>query len=326
MDILKLKQRLAYAALGITACVLVACGGGDGFGGGGIGGGSGTPSAPTLNLTPQSTKTFHFSWTPVSGATRYVLLEDADGGSGYQPVHLGDLPADTSTYDHEVFLPARVNARYVLQACNAARCADSAAVSVSGSLAAAAGYVKASAQEQDGAFGARVAISSDGNTLAVGASGDDSNATGSGSVPDPLNNGAPDSGAVHVFARSGGAWVQQAYIKASNTDAGDLFGDQVALSADGNLLAVGAAGEDGYSNSVANPDPANNAAPQAGAVYVFRRSGVSWSQEAYVKASNGETNDAFGASLALSSDGTTLAVGAPGEPSIRTGVNADQHV
>lgn len=312
------KKYLSRAAVWTAACILSACGGG---GGGSASDGGGGSSA--LSLTPQSVKTFHFSWAAVAGATGYVLLEDPDGQSGYTAV--AHLPASTSTYDHEVFLPARVNARYALQTCNANGCANRASVDVAGNLAGAAGYVKASAQMQNGAFGARVAISGDGKTLAVGASGDGSNATGTTGAPDPLNHNAPNSGAVYVFARSGSTWVQQAYIKASNHDAGDLFGDHVALSANGNVLAVSAVGEDGRSNGVANPDPVDNTAPNAGAAYVFRRSGAAWSQEAYVKASNGEAGDAFGSGLALSGDGATLAVGAPSEESNATGVNGNQN-
>ncbi len=216
MDIFELKKRLACAALGMAACAaLVACGGGGGIGG--VGGG--TPSAPALSLTPQSAKTFHFSWTPVGGATRYVLLEDADGTSGYQPVSSDDLPANASSYDHTVFLPERINARYVLQACNANGCADSVAVGVSGHLEAAVGYVKAAAQKLIGNFGASLAMSSDGTTMAVGAPGDDS------ADLNPLNSGASRSGAVYVFVRSGGAWQQQGYLKASNIGFGDNFGD-----------------------------------------------------------------------------------------------------
>jgi hypothetical protein len=61
-------------------------------------------------------------------------------------------------------------------------------------------------------------------------------------------------------------------------------------------------------------------AANAGAVYVFTRSGTTWSQRAYVKASNTEANDEFGNSVALSSDGSTLAVGAPVEDSVATGI------
>src|SRR5262249_52015095 len=58
----------------------------------------------------------------------------------------------------------------------------------------------------------------------------------------------------------------------------------------------------------------------SGAVYLFSRSGAVWSQQFYVKASNPESGDVFGTSVALSSDGSTLAVGAPGESSDLTGV------
>ena len=315
------KRYLSCATVWTAACLLTACGGHVVDGGGSPSDGGGGSAA--LSLTPQSVKTFHFSWAAVAGATSYVLLEDPDGQSGYTAV--ATLPAGTRAYDHEVFLPARVNARYALQVCNANGCANRASVDASGHLAGAIGYVKASAQSQNMGFGARVAMSGDGNTLAVGASGDGSDATGTTGTPDPLNHGSPNSGAVYVFARSGSGWVQQAYLKASNHDAGDMFGDHLALSADGAVLAVSAVGEDGFSNSVANPDPVDNSAPNAGAVYVFRRSGAAWNQEAYVKASNGEAGDAFGTGLALSGDGATLAVGAPSEQSNATGINGNQH-
>ncbi|MCX8099048.1 MAG: hypothetical protein N3F11_08645 [Casimicrobiaceae bacterium] len=118
-------------------------------------------------------------------------------------------------------------------------------------------------------------------------------------------------------------FVQQAYVKASNTGAGDWFGWSVALSGDGNTLAVGARLEDSSATGV-DGDESNNSAFDSGAVYVFVRSGAIWSQQAYIKASNTEEWDVFGSSVALSSDGNTLAVGAPWEDSNATGVNGDQ--
>ncbi|MBA3457682.1 MAG: FG-GAP repeat protein [Deltaproteobacteria bacterium] len=81
------------------------------------------------------------------------------------------------------------------------------------------------------------------------------------------DNSALNSGAVYVFTRTGPAWSQQAYLKASNTDAGDFFGDPVAVS--GDTLAVGADLEDSSAAGVGG-DQANNAALDSGAVYVFR--------------------------------------------------------
>jgi hypothetical protein len=148
-------------------------------------------------------------------------------------------------------------------------------------------------------------LSADGSTLAISAPNEDGLAT--------------NSGAVYVFTRSGATWAQQAYLKASNTGAGDFFGVAVRLSGDGSTLAVGAFREDSAATGV-NGDQADNLAPDAGAVYVFTRSGASWSQQAYVKASNAEARDEFGLHLALSGDGNTLAVGARGEASASTGI------
>ena len=61
--------------------------------------------------------------------------------------------------------------------------------------------------------------------------------------------------------------------------------------------------------------PTDNSAANAGAVYVFTRSVGTWSQQAYLKASNTGASDRFGTALAVSADGSTLAVGASGEGS-----------
>jgi hypothetical protein len=182
-------------------------------------------------------------------------------------------------------------------------------------------YVKASNTGTDDNFGNSVALSADGNTLAVGAYGEDSNAIGVNG--NQAGNSSPASGAVYVFSRSGSTWVQQAYVKASNTGADDYFGENVALSADGNTLAVGARYEDSNANGIGG-NQTNNSASNAGAVYVYSRSGTTWSPQAYVKASNTEGGDFFGWSVALSADGNTLAVGATNENSNATGIGGDQ--
>jgi hypothetical protein len=182
-------------------------------------------------------------------------------------------------------------------------------------------YVKASntGELEDGdTFGFRIALSSDGDTVAISALGEDSAATGING--DQSDNSAGGAGAVYVFIRNGATWSQQAYIKASNMDASDLFGSSVSLSDDGNWLAVGALDEDSNAKGL-NGDQTDNSARGSGAVYVYRRDGASWSQQAYIKASNTERNDAFGVSVAFNGDATTLAVGAMDEDSTSTGVN-----
>ncbi|HET9473618.1 MAG TPA: FG-GAP repeat protein, partial [Steroidobacteraceae bacterium] len=106
------------------------------------------------------------------------------------------------------------------------------------------------------------------------------------------------------------------YLKASNTDPGDEFGRTVTLSADGYTLAVGAFLEASNATGV-NGDQANNSSPGSGAVYVFRRRGNTWQQEAYLKAPVNQSQQFFGndwflghRSLALSADGSILAAGA----------------
>ena len=197
------------------------------------------------------------------------------------------------------------------------------------------------------------------------------------------------AGAAYVFVRNGTTWSQQAYLKASNTDAGDLFGISVAIS--GDTVVVGAPFEASNATGVngnqddnnaqqagaayvfvrngttwssaslsesfqhrswltssasrwrcratpwssghvtkasdatgVNGDQTDNSACQAGAAYVFVRSGTTWSQQAYLKASNtvaksscGMVNAQFGSSVAIS--GETVVVGALAEDS-----NADR--
>ena len=170
----------------------------------------------------------------------------------------------------------------------------------------------ASNTESNDRFGTALALSANGSILAIGATGEDSDGTGSG------NNSAADAGAAYVFTRSGALWTQQAYIKASNAQAGDLFGGALALTAAGNMLTVGATDEDSASTAI-NGDQANNGALGAGAIYVFSNNGVTWVQGAYIKAPNAEPIDHFGAAVALSADGNTLAVGAPDEDGTVTG-------
>jgi len=176
-------------------------------------------------------------------------------------------------------------------------------------------YLKASNPDINDEFGRSVAVS--GDTVVVGAHLEDSNATGiDGTQSD---NSAFSSGAVYVFTRSGTTWSQQAYLKATNSFNGDEFGKSIAIS--GNSVVVGAGKEDSNATGVGG-NQSNNTASASGAVYVFTRSGMMWSQQAYLKASNTETNDQFGSSVAISSD--TVVVGALTEDSNATGVDGTQ--
>jgi len=114
--------------------------------------------------------------------------------------------------------------------------------------------------------------------------------------------------------------TQQAYIKASNTDADDLFGYRVAIS--GDTMVVGAFSEKSNATGV-NGNQGDDSFSEAGAAYIFVRSGTTWSQQAYLKASNTDAGDKFGISVAVCGD--TVVVGAYGESSAATGIIGNQN-
>jgi hypothetical protein len=174
-------------------------------------------------------------------------------------------------------------------------------------------YVKPSVTDAGGVFGVAVTLSSDQSTLAVGAN--------------QADLVFPAAGAAYVFRRTGfgaGVWAQEAQVRPVVSGSGDAFGSAVSLSADGSRLAVGAPRESSRATGIGG-DALDTGAPVSGAAYVFTRSGapVSWTQEAYIKATNTDESDSFGSSVALEADGTVLVVGAPSEASNATGIGGD---
>ncbi len=274
-----------------------------------------------VTVSTTGIKTIRFDWPAYTGATKYKLFVNPDGMSGFTLLQ-DNLLGTSTTIELPVHLTDWVNASYLLEAHHSAgKLTESSPVSITAVMIDSIGYVKASNTEVDDYFGYAISLSGDGDTLAVGARYEDSNATGIDG--DQTDNSAYRSGAVYVFSRSGSIWIQQAYVKASNTGARDEFGSAVSLSADGSTLAVVAVWEDSNASGI-NGDQSNNSATWSGAVYVFSRSGNTWTQQAYVKASNTGANDRFGSAVSLSADGNTLAVGAYYEDSSATGIDGDQ--
>src|SRR2546430_2682563 len=160
----------------------------------------------------------------------------------------------------------------------------------------------------DGHTGNSVAVSTDGNTMAVGAPHADTvyvfsrNGT---AWADQANNSLDGSGAVYVFTRTGTTWAQQAYIKSSMPAANVLFGYAVVLNGSGDTMVASSYDDD----------------RGKGAMYVFTRTGSTWSQQARLQASIAERGDSFGVAVALSNDGNTLAVGSHDEDCLAGGVN-----
>lgn len=182
-------------------------------------------------------------------------------------------------------------------------------------------YIKPSNSRAALYFGNGVALSGDGNALAVGAPGDRSGATGIDG--DPTDTSKALSGAAFVFTRTGTTWTQAHYVKPAVTKVGARFGFAVAMSRDATTLVVSALYDDSAATGI-DGNASNTAAPNSGAAYVFARSGSTWAQQAYVKASNTDTSDRFSESIALSGDGRRLIIGAGGEDSSATGLGGDQ--
>src|SRR5687768_11292448 len=105
-------------------------------------------------------------------------------------------------------------------------------------------------------FGNSIAIS--GNTAIIGSRFDDVGANA-------------DQGSAYVFVRSGSTWTQQAKLTAADGQSSDAFGTSVAIS--GNIAVVGAPGDDAGANL------------NEGSVYIFVRSGVTWTQQTKLTAS-----------------------------------------
>jgi hypothetical protein len=214
----------------------------------------------------------------------------------------------------------------------------------SGSSWSEATTIEASNKGSGDQFGSTVAINKDGDTIAVSAPYEDTTDTNSGAVyiftgsgsswsqqaiikshppiiggdrlggyyngfdralelsgdGDTLvvkeENGTSGSGYenVYIYTRSGSSWSHQATLNGSDQVSGDQFGTCVSISADGNTVAAGAP----------NENSAN------GAVYVFTRSGSSWSQQTKISGAN--STERFGRHVGLTEDGNGLVIGADG--------------
>jgi hypothetical protein len=127
-----------------------------------------------------------------------------------------------------------------------------------------------------------ISVSNSGETVVVGANGDDDAGNGSGSV--------------YVFRYNGTSWVEEAKLTASDAAAGDVFGTSVSIGDE--IMTVGADFDD-------------NAGYDSGSAYVFKYNGTSWVEEAKLTASDAAAGDWFGHSVSIS--GETVVVGAYGD-------------
>ncbi len=131
--------------------------------------------------------------------------------------------------------------------------------------------------------GSSVSLSLDGNLVAIGAGGNDGN--------------GEDAGHVRIYEWSGTNWIQKG-IDIDGEAAGDYSGSSVSLSSDGNIVAIGATFNDGNGEN-------------AGHVRIYEWNGSAWIQKG-IDIDGEAAGDESGRPVSLSSDGNTVAIGAPG--------------
>jgi hypothetical protein len=259
------------------------------------------PAANVALSVNAGLKQLHFSWAAVTSATRYRVLYNPDGVSGFVPLSAASDNLSVTAYDwdisvHRINWP---NAKFMLEACDLKNtCLPSASISALSVMANAIGYFKASNTGVNDSFGWSVALSGDGNTLAVGAVWEASAATGINNVsPGQSDNTTTKAGAVYVYTRRLGIWVQEAYIKAASSRADSWFGMSIALNGAGDTLAIGTW--------------------QEGSISIYTRSAGVWLEQQHLI---GKLYTDFGRSVTLSSSGDTMATGAHTDDSGAIGV------
>ncbi|AUI88244.1 hypothetical protein BS333_17995 [Vibrio azureus] len=275
------------------------------------------PGAFTLS-EPSATgfHQFQFQWQTSEHADNYsVCLKDDSQLNRCSPLITALSSTQIRHTFDQILSPSSV---FFVLANNQTGSTKSNEVSISSTtLLNAISLLKHSNADSQDEFGHVLALNQDGTRLAVGAINE------SGLANDPNVNTFSNSGATYIFELDSNNWQQKAYLKPSNSESGDEFGYALDLSDDGKTLAVSALQEGSNATGV-DGDQNDNSKPLSGAVYVFTLTGETWQQQAYLKASNTDAYDSFGFSVSLSGDGKRLLVGAPGESSSASGINANQ--
>ncbi|MFT7562269.1 MAG: hypothetical protein ACI93R_004204, partial [Flavobacteriales bacterium] len=181
---------------------------------------------------------------------------------------------------------------------------------------------KAPNADQDDQFGLAMDISANGKIILIGAPNEAGASQGLGG--DIISNEFVAAGAAYLYEKQNNEWSDAQYIKASNTAVAQQFGRSISIAGDGNTFAIGAIGEASIAIGI-NGDSSDTSNPDSGAAYIYSRvNSTVWTQEAYVKASNGDIGDFFGHSISLNADGTILAVGAIGESSPAEAIDGNE--
>jgi len=242
------------------------------------------PATPGVTTSSGAIKRLDFDWEIIPRSNYYELWFQANQAAPYVKFSESVPWRPHAGNNISAHLLDWQQARYRVTACNPSGCSQTGPIAVENLFYDSLGYFKASPSRGGARFGVATALSEDGRTLAVVADGEPSS-TDLGHV------------AVYVFARSGSTWRQQARLRPTATNDDNNEAPAITISRDGNVVALGLLGAD--------PEgPAGTS--QTGAVYLFRRSGTTWTQQQ--KLPRPQTAAFFGFNLKLAEAGHTLLV------------------
>jgi hypothetical protein len=251
---------------------------------------SAPPPAPFIIAAVTDIRQLEFAWEPVPGVQRYELWFGlADGAQWVKYTEQSAQRAPRFRIGVPVHLLDWEFARYYVRACNPSGCTASNIATVSRQQLAAIGYFKPKAPTGHRFFGSAVAAAADGRSFAVLAS----ETMGTASL----------SATVHVYRKytSSSDWRREARLVPSTVQSATgqpYIGDPLAISGDGNVIALGA-----WMERVSTPTGTHD----RGAVYLFRRTGTTWAQLQKIPG-QGQFSDRFGYAVKLDESGRTLVV------------------
>ncbi|HEV7606265.1 MAG TPA: hypothetical protein VGO61_02965 [Steroidobacteraceae bacterium] len=240
------------------------------------------PAVPDVTVGA-GIKSFRFDWSPAARAARYELWQRSRASAAFQKA--AEYPASSTHANFRVAVHSFdwSGARFRVAACNSSGCTNSRDIAVDGLRLQAPGYFKSSQPKIAETFGSDVDVSPNGVYLVAAAPNDDA-------------SGAAAAGAAYVFQRNSDtvSWAQRARLLPEIVQAEGGEGLRVAISADGNTVAMG----------LPNIFHAQSD-PNSGEVYVFHNAGGTWQRTRIAATKRGS----FGVWVSLDDAGQSLAVG-----------------
>lgn len=253
------------------------------------------PEEPDSLAVTHDIKLLRFSWPAAARAAYYRLMESRDGGATFAQVD-GNITG--TAHDYYAPLHLLFDARYRIDACNAAGCTPSSAIDPGNTVADAIGYFKAPEPSVNTQLvGYSVAISGDGDTLAIASFANSGNFEPDNFAIKPV---------VRIYNLRDKHWFLTTTLLVPSEQQWSRFGSTLDFDHDGITLAVGAPGDTESGNT-----SAGSAKQGSGRVYVFHHDTDAWRLQSTIKAPYPDVVSRFGVEVEMSADGNTLAIGSP---------------